>query len=255
MKVHITFSTLFCASMLMVGVGCRKETKAKEVAASQPQQDTMLLRDLAEANKNTAAASSLDNSLNTVRTTSDGLTPLVDERSTSRPTDRVVSRPPVSGSQILTSGSRLTVPTTASDAPAPTTVPLSKSPASQPGSSSDGPGPSGSTSRSSRDPCDSPDMTAQRYCLNRAIVANDADLNRTYQELISQAQKSGGSDLADRFRQSQRDWVNQRDADCTGQTQSQAGKLWARARAKCLGDYSERRTAELQRNLSSLRGQ
>src|SRR5256885_12653297 len=125
MKVHITFSTLFCASMLMVGVGCRKETKAREVAASQPQQDTMLLRDLAEANKNTAAAATLDNSLNTVRTASDGLSPTAEEASQSRLTDRVATRPLPPGSQALTSGTRLTVPTTASDAPGPTTVPLS----------------------------------------------------------------------------------------------------------------------------------
>jgi uncharacterized protein YecT (DUF1311 family) len=255
MKACTMFSTLFCLSLVVVAAGCRKETKAKEVAVSQPQQDTMLLRDLAEANKNTAAAATLDNSLNTVRTSSDGLTPLMDERSTSRPTDRIVPRPAPAGSQILTSGSRLTVPATANDAPAPTTVPLSKSPAGEPGSPSAAPGPSTSTTRSTRDPCDSPDMTAQRYCLNRAIVANDADLNRTYQELISQARKSGGSDLEDRFRQSQREWVNQRDADCTSQTQSGAGKLWARERAKCLADYSSRRTAELQRSLSSLRGQ
>src|SRR5205823_5276261 len=87
------------------------------------------------------------------------------------------------------------------------------------------------------------------------IVANDADLNRTYQELVAQARKSGGPDLEDRFRQSQREWINQRDSDCTAQTQSTDGKLWARARARCLADYSGRRTAELQRNLSSLRGQ
>src|SRR5256885_5841474 len=124
MKVHITFSTLFCASMLMVGVGCRKETKAREVAASQPQQDTMLLRDLAEANRNTAAASALDNSLNTVRTSSDGLSPLVDQTSSNRPTDRANTRPQPPGSEILTSGPRLPVPTKANDASAPTTVPL-----------------------------------------------------------------------------------------------------------------------------------
>jgi uncharacterized protein YecT (DUF1311 family) len=110
-------------------------------------------------------------------------------------------------------------------------------------------------SRTSGDPCDNPDLTSQRYCLNRSIASNDADLNQAYQDLISQARKSGGSDLEDRFQQSQRDWINQRDADCTSQTQSQDGKLWARARARCLADYSAKRTAELQRNLSSLRGQ
>src|SRR3989454_9327847 len=33
------------------------------------------------------------------------------------------------------------------------------------------------------------------------------------------------------------------------------GGLWARARARCLANYSGKRTAELQRNLSSLKGQ
>jgi uncharacterized protein YecT (DUF1311 family) len=227
--------------LLFVGLGCRKETKAKEVAGAATQ-DTMLLRDLAEANKNTAAASALDNSLTTVRTGADGLSPMVDQASQSRPTDKVATRSQAAEGQVL-SGARLTVPRSANDAPAPTTVPLTRSPASS------------SATRSSRDPCDSPNLTDQRYCLNRSIAANDADLNQTYQDLISQARKSGGSDLEDRFQQSQREWINQRDADCTSQTQSQDGRLWARARAKCLADYSARRTAELQRNLSSLRGQ
>jgi len=239
MKVLSRLAPL-CTLVLLVGLGCRKETRAKDVASTA--QDTMLLRDLAEANKNTAAASGLDNSLNTVRTGSDGLSPRVEEASRNRPTDGAATRPLPPGSQ-APSGPRLTVPTTANDAPAPTTVPLTRSPASS------------SATRSTRDPCDSPNLTDQRYCLNRSIVANDADLNRTYQELISQARKSGGSDLEDRFQQSQRDWVNQRDTDCTAQTQSQEGKLWARARAKCLADYSARRTAELQKSLSGLRGQ
>src|SRR5438105_7520637 len=232
---------LLCTSTLLVGLGCRKENKAKD-AASTATQDTMLLRDLAEANKNTAAASALDNSLNTVRTGSDGLSPMVEAASQNRPTSRPVSQP-LPGGQALTSGTRLTVPTRANDAPAPTTIPLTRSPASS------------SATRSSRDPCDSPNLTDQRYCLNRSIAANDADLNRTYQDLISQARKSGGADLEDRFQQSQREWINQRDADCTSQTQSQDGKLWARARARCLADYSARRTAELQKSLGGLRGQ
>ena len=239
MKVLYRLSTVFCFSVLILGASCRKETKTKEVA-SNTSQDTMLLRDLAEANRNTAAASSLDNSLNTVRTS--GGMPLV-EASQNRPINRVGSPPLPPGSQILTSGPRITAPTTANDAPAPTTVPVDRSPANS------------SATRSRSDPCDSPNLTDQRYCLNRSIVANDADLNRTYQELVAQARRSGGPDLEDRFRQSQREWINQRDTDCTGQTQSQDGKLWARARARCLADYSSKRTAELQRNLSSLRGQ
>jgi len=234
---------LFCLAFLVGTAACRKEGKAKEVAAAS--QDTMLLRDLAEANKNTAAASTVDNSLNTVRTSGDGSMPgAVEVASQTRPSDtRVSPRPAPSGSEILTPGSRLQVPTTASDAPGPTTVPINRSPASESTRLS---------ARSSGDPCDSPAPVDQRSCLNRSIVVNDADLNRTYQELIGQARKSGGSDLEDRFRQSQRDWINQRDADCSSQGN---GKLWARSRAKCLADYSSKRAAELQRNLSSLRGQ
>src|SRR5256885_9227703 len=119
MKVLYRLSAVSCFSVLIFGLGCRKETTTKEVASSAPQ-DTMLLRDLAEANRNTAAASSLDNSLNTVRTS--GGMPLV-ETSQDRPTNRVGSPLPP-GSQIPTSGARLTAPTTANDAPAPTTVPV-----------------------------------------------------------------------------------------------------------------------------------
>jgi uncharacterized protein YecT (DUF1311 family) len=242
MKVHSHLSIMFCLAFLVTAAACRKEGKAKEVAAVS--QDTMLLRDLAEANKNTAAASTVDNSLNTVKTSGDSSMPgAVEVASQTRPSDtRTASQAP-SGSAILTPGSRLQAPTTASDAPGPTTVPLSRSPASEAARLS---------ARTSGDPCDSPAAVDQRSCLNRSIVANDADLNRTYQELIGQAHKSGGADLEDRFRQSQRDWVNQRDADCSSQGN---GKLWARTRAKCLADYSAKRTAELQRNLSSLRGQ
>jgi uncharacterized protein YecT (DUF1311 family) len=239
MKLLSGLSALLFTSALLAGVGCRKQTKANE-AANMPQ-DTMLMRDLAEANRNTAAATAVDNSLNTVRM-SGAASSTTFENTSPRPTDRAATQPLPPGSQVLTSRPTLTVPTTANDAPKPTTVPLELSPANS------------LATRSTRDPCDSPSLTDQRNCLNRSIVENDADLNRTYRELISQARKSGGSDLEEKFRQSQREWVDQRDADCASQAQSADGKLWARARAICLAEYSSRRTAELQRNLSSLRG-
>ena len=234
MKVLSRLSAVLCLAFL-AAVACRKDTKAKEVANAG--QDTMLLHDLAEANRNTAAATALDNSLNT---TGGAVTATGAAQNPSDP--KATPQPTPNGSEILTSGSRLSPPTKANDAPAPTTVPLDKSPAS-------------GLVRASRDPCNSTTPVDQRSCLNRSIAANDADLNRTYQELLAQARKSGGSDLEDRFQQSQRDWINQRDADCTAQTQSENGKLWAKARARCLADYSAKRTAELQRNLNNLRGQ
>jgi uncharacterized protein YecT (DUF1311 family) len=98
-------------------------------------------------------------------------------------------------------------------------------------------------------------MSDQRSCLNRAIATNDADLNRIYQDLISQARTSGGPELEERFRQRQRDWVNRRDVDCRQQATIADGHLWARDMAGCLADYSRRRTSELQSSLNQLRGQ
>jgi uncharacterized protein YecT (DUF1311 family) len=237
----ITRLAALCLVLIGATVGCRKDPKAKEVAGAAP--DTMLMHDLAEANRNTAAASALDNSLNTVRTSKGGAVPVAGAPPQGDPSDaKVVPRPSPSGSEVLTSGSRLSPPTKANDAPGGTTVPTDRSPAS-------------GLVRVSRDPCNSPAPTDQRSCLNRSIATNDADLNRTYQDLLAQARKSGGSELEDRFQQSQREWVNQRDADCTAQTQSENGKLWAKARAQCLADRSATRTAVLQKNLNNLRGQ
>jgi uncharacterized protein YecT (DUF1311 family) len=229
MKTLYQLPAAVCLAFIAGGVGCRESKKKPEVASVA--QDTMLLRDLAEANKNTASAAAMDNSLNTVRTSGDGSLPDL-TNGASQP--RVVPRPSATDSQVLTSGFRLTPPLKANDASGPTTVSTDLSPAS------------------SGDPCDSPAAADQRSCLSRSIVQNDADLNRTYQDLLAQSRKSGGPELEQRFRQSQRDWANQRDAECRGRGE---GALWAKARAHCLADYSAKRTAELQRNLNSLRGQ
>jgi uncharacterized protein YecT (DUF1311 family) len=235
MKLPYRLPAAVWLALMAGGLGCSKSKETSETAATS--QDSMLLRDLAEANKNTAQAAAVDNSLNTVRTTGDGSTPVAgSEGSQSGLTGaRIVPRPSPAGSQVLTNGSRPAPPLRANDASGPTTVSTDLSPA-----------------KSTGDPCDSPAAVDQRSCLNRAIAGNDADLNRTYQELLAQSRKSGGPELEQRFRQAQRDWVNQREAECRG---SGDGALWARQRARCLADYSTRRTAELHRNLNSLRGQ
>jgi len=117
--------------LIPAGVGCRESNKTPEVASVG--QDTMLMRDLAEANKNTAAASAVDNSLNTVRTTGGGADPSL-APSQSQP--RTVIRPSQSGSQVLTSP-RPAPPLRANDASGPTTVSTDLSPASRPASSGD----------------------------------------------------------------------------------------------------------------------
>jgi uncharacterized protein YecT (DUF1311 family) len=234
MKTLSRFSIAVPLLLLAGSLACRKEKKAPETAATQ---DTMLLRDLAEANKNTAAANAVDNSLNTVRTSSDQSLPaMVDAAAQGRtPETRVVARPP---SLVSGPGAH---PRTSDSA-------LGANGARQTNGSRSG------QPASTGDPCDSPAPVDQRSCLNRSIVLNDADLNRTYQDLLAQSQKSGGPELEERLKQSQRDWINTRDTQCIQQTSGQ-GALWARSRARCLADQSARRTAELQRTLNSLRGQ
>ena len=242
MKSVVRLSAVLSLSLFFVALSCRKEGEAKsKTQVAQVAQDTMLLHDLAEANKNTAAAAAVDNSLNTVRTNPDGSVLVSEASQTNTPVNRVTPRQTTT-TQSDSSSRRLTVPTQANDAPHPTTVPVSRSPAN-------------SVSTRPSDPCQSTSATDQRYCLNRSIVTNDADLNRTYQDLLEQARRSGGSDLEDRFRQSQREWVNRRDSECRAQAPVESGKLWAVPLGRCLADYSARRTAELRQNLSSLRGQ
>jgi len=100
MKTLSGFPIGFCLILLAGGLACREPKKAPEVA--KVAQDTMLLRDLAEANKNTASAAAMDNSLNTVRTTREQSSPaMVDAAAQSRtPGTRVVARPPAGSSQV-----------------------------------------------------------------------------------------------------------------------------------------------------------
>jgi uncharacterized protein YecT (DUF1311 family) len=235
MKFPYQLLSVVWIALLAGGVGCSKSQEKAEAATAT--QDSMLLRDLAEANKNTAVASAVDNSLNTVRTTGGSSVPVAgDEGSqTGMTSTRVVPRPSPSGSPLITAGPRPAPPLKANDGSGPITVSTDLSPA-----------------RSLGNPCDSPAAVDQRLCLNRSIAQNDADLNQTYQDLLAQSRKSGGAELEQRFRQAQRDWVNERDSECRGRGD---GALWARERARCLADQSTKRTAELKRNLNSLRGQ
>jgi uncharacterized protein YecT (DUF1311 family) len=232
MNTFSRYSALACL-VLLGSLGCGNSKKKPEVASVA--QDTMLMHDLAEANKNTAAAAAVDNSLNTVKTTGDQtLTPTQSASvSTPTPVTRVVPRPAASSNGGLISASATTDTSIVRIGARQAARTRPKTP-------------------SSGDPCDSPDPVDQRSCLNRSIVQNDADLNQTYQQLLAQSLKSGGSGLQERFRQSQREWVNTRDVECL---ETGDGALWARARARCLAEYSDKRTAELQRSLNSLRGQ
>src|ERR1700750_700492 len=155
-------SLMILFAALVAVPGCSKETKTKADTTAAAAQDTMLMKDLAEANRNTAAASAADNSLNTVRTGPDSISSATPQN---RPADGSGLTRPTSPSTPTTTTPRLTPPTRASDA-SPTTIPVSRSPASS------------LSTRAPRDPCDSPNLTDQRYCLNRSLVAKDAELTK-----------------------------------------------------------------------------
>jgi uncharacterized protein YecT (DUF1311 family) len=241
MKIHPIAPLTLCAALLLAATACSKSKKEAPKTAAAPE-DTMLLHDLAEANKNTANAAAMDNSLTTLRTSGDSQTAIVGSSGSSEtPQTRVNPAASTNSSATVQTAGSTSAPTTRtrttrqSDSDGTVT---SRQPAR--------------TTSSSGDPCDSPTPSDQRTCLNRSIVENDADLNSTYQALIAQSRTSGGPDLEARLREAQRAWVNDRDMACRPSNDS---GLWARPVARCLADYSARRTAELRRTLSSLRGQ
>lgn len=229
-------SLLFALVAQVVLVSCNA---SKEEESPPVVQDSMLLRDLAAANRNTAVAD-LDTTIPvTVRSRPESETDgLVTVAGGSTRAGQILTPSGTAPRTSASSGqSRIAPPRRAQDAPSPTNVPTSDV----------RPAPIG-------DPCDSPAADDQRTCLNRSIARSDVELNRVYQELIAQARISGGSELEERFRQRQRAWIRTRDEECRAQTRSEEGELWARTRGRCLGEYSARRTAELQQSLNNLRG-
>ena len=212
----IRFFSALLFLVLLAACGRSEDKTATPVAV----QDTMLLHDLAQANRNTAIAD-MDTTI-----------PVIVR---SRPTDGEVQEiagvggNPENARQILT-------PSAGTPRP-PRRPPVATTPPASLG-----------------DPCDSPAAEDQRTCLNRSIARSDVNLNRTYQDLITQARTSGGEELEERFRQQQRTWIITRDEECRNQTRSQEGTLWARVRGQCLADYSAKRTSDLQSSLNRLRG-
>jgi uncharacterized protein YecT (DUF1311 family) len=248
MNIFSRYSVAVGVSILAAATACNGSKKEAQPTATAPE-DTMLLHDLAEANKNTANAAAQDNSLTALKAGGDSqaATPTMTvSGTTATPQTQIVSRPTSPSSDVV----RPSGVETREIATATRARPASRS------EDSNRTTPRSTTSHavSSGDPCDSPAAADQRTCLNRYIVANDADLNQTYQDLIAQSRKSGGPELEERLREAQRAWVNDRDMACR-RSGDDANGLWARPVARCLADYSAKRTAELRHTLSSLRGQ
>lgn len=107
--------------------------------------------------------------------------------------------------------------------------------------------------------CSSPTAENQTECLRVSLASADARLNRIYRALITEMRRQenvapGAKDppSVQRLRVSQRSWVVYRDAECRKRGRKKEGALWARPRARCLGEFAGRRSNELADNFSKL---
>jgi uncharacterized protein YecT (DUF1311 family) len=100
--------------------------------------------------------------------------------------------------------------------------------------------------------CASPTAADQQRCLAGYLARSDAQLDRSYQTLITQLKAeagphSGASEppTVQRLRTIQRNWLTYRDDECRKRTAASEGPLWAPVRAKCLAEYSTLRQHEI----------
>jgi uncharacterized protein YecT (DUF1311 family) len=107
--------------------------------------------------------------------------------------------------------------------------------------------------------CRSPTTENQSECMRVLIATADARLNRIYRALITEMRRQEGvsSTAKDppsvqRLRVAQRAWLVYRDTECRRRGRGKEGALWARPRARCLGEFSVRRANELADNFSRL---
>lgn len=107
--------------------------------------------------------------------------------------------------------------------------------------------------------CSSPTQENQSECIRVSIAAADARLNRIYRALITEMRRKegvppGAKDPASvqKLRVAQRQWLVYRDNECRRLGRGTEGALWARPRARCLGQFSARRANELADDFSRL---
>jgi uncharacterized protein YecT (DUF1311 family) len=100
--------------------------------------------------------------------------------------------------------------------------------------------------------CASPTAADQQRCLSGYLARSDAQLDRSYQALITQLKAEAGTHsgaseppTVQRLRTIQRNWVTYRDDECRRRTAASEGPLWAPVRAKCLAEYSTLRQHEI----------
>ena len=150
-------------------------------------------------------------------------------------------------------------------APAPATVvvpaplPPPAPPQPAPVAPSPRPSPAPAPTRRAGNPCNSPTQADQEACVRTTLASADTRMNRIYRALITEMRrqegvKPGQGDPAsvERLRAAQRAWLVYRDTECRRRGKGTEGRLWARPRVACLGEFSAQRANELADNFSRL---
>ena len=116
--------------------------------------------------------------------------------------------------------------------------------------------------RHASDPCMSPVTTSQAACLTDGIRRSNARLAvasgsiaRAFRRRQHIRQTAPEPEYLQKLRQSEIQWLEWRDAECKRRAAGFTGQLWATPRAKCIGDATESRVAELDRILGEIRKQ
>ncbi len=119
--------------------------------------------------------------------------------------------------------------------------------------------PASATRRTGAGACNSPAQVDQQNCVRATLASTDMRLNRIYRALITEMRRQEGvargakdPPSVQRLRVAQRAWLVYRDTECRRRGRGKEGRLWARPRVKCLGEFSVRRAKELADNFSRL---
>jgi len=225
-------------AIAMLALACDSGTPSR--TADEFAADSALAADLALANRDTL----LVDSIGAYRE------PDAAEQDTTPP---VATAIPSAGDSV---GARAAVP-----APQPKpTVTTPAAPVASPAASKTSPKPKPPAPRlTGTRACSSPTPENQSECIRVSIAAADARLNRIYRALITEMRRQEGvpggakdPPSVQRLRVAQRAWLVYRDTECRRRGRGKEGALWARPRARCLGEFSARRANELADNFSRL---
>lgn len=245
---HVRALTMTAAAFVVFG--CDSGTPSK--TADEFAADSALAADLALANRDTL----LVDSIGAYRE------PDAAERDTARDTT-ITRRDTATKPAAVASSAPLAqkvVPPPPAKAAAPTAAPASK-PVSTPAPTVTAPARPVAAAPKLKGlrACNSPTAENQSECIRVSLASVDSRLNRIYRALITEMRRQenvppGGKDppSVQRLRIAQRAWLVYRDNECRRQGRGKEGALWAKPRAKCLGQFSVRRANELADNFSRL---